>query len=76
MLPSLQQLCVNVVDANDNCPMFSSSTINTTVAESLQAGTLVDNLTAVDDDIGINAQFSYYIVGGSGQGNYCIFSLH
>jgi len=48
--------------------MFSTSTINTTVAESLQNGTLVDTITAVDNDIGTNAQFNYYIVGGSGQG--------
>ena len=68
---SFEQLCVNVADANDNCPMFSTPTINTTVAESLQIGTLVDTITAVDNDIGINAQFNYHIVGGSGQGKIC-----
>ena len=60
------QFCVNIVDANDNCPMFPASTINTFVSEALQIGGVVDTVTAVDDDIGINAQFDYQIVDGTG----------
>ena len=59
------QFCVNVVDANDNCPMFSAPTINISVSEALDAGVVVDTLTAVDDDVGINAEFNYRIASGS-----------
>ena len=64
----ISQFCVNIVDANDNCPMFSASTINVNVPEALQAGVVVDTITAVDDDIGTNAEFNYRIAGGTGQG--------
>lgn len=62
------QFCVNIVDANDNCPMFSAPTINISVPEALGAGAVVDTVTAVDDDIGTNAEFNYRIAGGTGQG--------
>lgn len=62
------QFCVNIVDANDNCPMFSAPTIYTSVPEALQIGVVVDTVTAVDDDIGTNGQFTYRIAGGTGQG--------
>ena len=62
------QFCVNIVDANDNCPMFSAPTINISVSEALDAGAVVDTVTAVDDDVGANAEFNYRIAGGTGQG--------
>lgn len=48
--------------------MFSATTIYTSVSEALKAGVVVDTITAVDDDIGTNAQFDYQIAGGTGQG--------
>lgn len=48
--------------------MFSEPIIDVSVSEALPAGVVVDTITAVDDDIGINAQFSYRIASGAGQG--------
>lgn len=48
--------------------MFSAPTINISVPEASHAGVVVDTITAVDDDVGINALFSYRIAGGTGQG--------
>ena len=48
--------------------MFSAPSINVSVSEGLSAGAVVDTITAVDDDVGINAEFSYRIAGGTGQG--------
>ena len=64
----VSQFCVNIVDANDNCPMFSAPIINISVPEALGAGAVVDTVTAVDDDIGTNGEFNYRIAGGTGQG--------
>ena len=64
----VSQFCVNIVDANDNCPMFSAPTINISVPEALGAGAVVDTVTAVDVDIGTNGEFNYRIAGGTGQG--------
>ena len=62
------QFCVNIIDANDNCPMFSAPIINISISEALDAGAVVDTVTAVDNDIGVNAEFSYRVAGGTGQG--------
>ena len=61
--------------------MFSAPSINISVPEGLSAGAVVDTITAVDDDVGINAQFGYRIAGGTGQGwarcDQCVYvSMH
>ena len=58
--------------------MFSASSINVSVPEGLSAGAVVDTITAVDDDVGVNAQFGYQIAGGTGQGwarcDQCVYT--
>ncbi|VDI47788.1 protocadherin delta 2 [Mytilus galloprovincialis] len=47
---------VNIVDENDNKPLFSESEVNVNLDETSPAGTLVKHLTAVDIDSGKNGQ--------------------
>ncbi|XP_071126793.1 protocadherin-9-like [Mytilus edulis] len=50
---------VNIVDENDNKPLFSESEVNVNLDETSPAGTLVKHLTAVDIDSGKNGQVFY-----------------
>lgn len=50
---------VNIVDENDNKPLFSESEVNVNLDETSPAGTLVKHLTAVDTDSGKNGQVFY-----------------
>ncbi|NWV59452.1 PCDGH protein, partial [Malurus elegans] len=53
------QVRVNVMDANDNPPVFSKSVYETRVAENLPAGSLVLQVRATDADTGSNGRVSY-----------------
>ncbi|XP_056094138.1 putative protocadherin beta-18 [Rhinichthys klamathensis goyatoka] len=50
---------VNVLDANDNAPVFSQSVYTALVAENAQKGSLVVKVSATDADQGTNKQVSY-----------------
>ncbi len=50
-----------VIDANDQIPMFSESMYNVSLPENLPRGTLVTKVNATDSDIGTNANFEYFI---------------
>ncbi|XP_075235036.1 fat-like cadherin-related tumor suppressor homolog [Lycorma delicatula] len=52
---------INVVDANDNDPLFESAEVTVTVNENEPAGTSVSKVTARDKDSGENAYISYSI---------------
>ncbi|XP_077103403.1 protocadherin gamma-A11-like isoform X17 [Siphateles boraxobius] len=50
---------VNVLDANDNAPVFSQSVYTALVAENAQKGSLIVKVSATDADQGTNKQVSY-----------------
>lgn len=50
---------VNVIDANDNSPVFEKDYYNVTVKESATPGTVILKLSASDADSGKNKQISY-----------------
>ncbi|XP_024085935.1 fat-like cadherin-related tumor suppressor homolog isoform X2 [Cimex lectularius] len=52
---------INVIDANDNDPVFESSEVTLYVNENEPAGTSVAIITAKDDDSGENSYISYSI---------------
>ncbi|EAT41892.1 AAEL006534-PA, partial [Aedes aegypti] len=52
---------VHVIDENDNPPQFTNSTFIFSVAENEPADTFVGKLTAVDRDIGRNAELIYML---------------
>ncbi|XP_062986175.1 protocadherin alpha-5-like isoform X6 [Elgaria multicarinata webbii] len=53
------QLVINVLDANDNPPVFDQSVYKATLLENAATGTLVIKLNATDLDEGINKEISY-----------------
>ena len=59
-------------DKNDNAPYFESN-VSTTTYEFMPVGTLVlSNYSAVDDDIGTNAELEYAIFDGEGSERFTI----
>ncbi|XP_031698107.1 protocadherin gamma-C3-like, partial [Anarrhichthys ocellatus] len=53
------QIQVNVLDVNDNSPMFSQSLYKVQVAENANTGTKLLALSATDLDDGVNSQIVY-----------------
>ncbi|XP_027864309.1 protocadherin gamma-A5-like isoform X37 [Xiphophorus couchianus] len=55
------QITVNVLDINDNAPVFTKSVYKTTLVENSPRGTSVIAVRASDKDEGLNGQVSYTI---------------
>ncbi|CAH1784160.1 unnamed protein product [Owenia fusiformis] len=55
---------VTLDDINDNAPAFDSDPIDLYIKENSPIGSTVDNIVAVDPDVGENAKVEYKIVGG------------
>ncbi|XP_067115898.1 protocadherin Fat 4-like [Osmerus mordax] len=55
-------LLIQVSDVNDNSPRFTKSEYQVEVLETTSKGTALINLTAVDEDEGLNGRISYSIV--------------
>ncbi|XP_026214080.1 protocadherin alpha-2-like [Anabas testudineus] len=53
------QILVNVLDVNDNSPLFSKTLYKVQVAENTNIGTTLLTLTATDLDGGVNSQLVY-----------------
>uniref|UniRef100_A0A3B3ILX6 Cadherin domain-containing protein n=1 Tax=Oryzias latipes TaxID=8090 RepID=A0A3B3ILX6_ORYLA len=52
-------IIVNVLDINDNAPVFSQSLYKASVQENVKKGTTIITLNATDLDSGLNGQVSY-----------------
>lgn len=55
------EINVNVIDDNDNTPVFSSNGYNRTIDENIPNNTVILTISATDLDIGVNGQISYRI---------------
>ncbi|XP_035916489.1 cadherin-related tumor suppressor [Anopheles stephensi] len=67
---------INVVDANNNPPVFSQSEYMAPVPEGADIGQRIVQLTARDElDFGVNAEIEYHIVGGNGSDHFAINKL-
>ncbi|XP_059918603.1 protocadherin alpha-2-like isoform X6 [Gadus macrocephalus] len=53
------QIVINVLDVNDNRPVFSSSLFKTRILENLPPGTKIIILNATDADEGVNSDIEY-----------------
>ncbi|XP_068952991.1 protocadherin gamma-B2-like [Petaurus breviceps papuanus] len=53
------QVRVNVVDANDNAPVFSQQVYRVSVRENLPPGSSILRVTATDQDEGVNAEITF-----------------
>ena len=71
-LSTTEELIINVLDVDDNCPVFSPKVYNVTIEENLPRGSIVINVTATDRDSGKNAELQYAIKAGDDQGGFAI----
>ncbi|XP_066105830.1 protocadherin-11 X-linked isoform X2 [Saccopteryx bilineata] len=72
---STAKVTINVVDVNDNKPIFlvpSSNYSFELVLPSTNPGTVVFTVVAIDNDTGMNAELQYSIVGGNTRGLFII----
>ncbi|MEQ2309396.1 hypothetical protein AMECASPLE_038234, partial [Ameca splendens] len=53
------QLIINVLDINDNVPIFTQPLYKSSITENIPLGTSVLTVTATDDDEGPNGEISY-----------------
>ncbi|XP_061581316.1 protocadherin beta-16-like isoform X13 [Cololabis saira] len=60
-LSGTMQITVNVLDANDNAPVFSEALYKATITENSPRGTPVTIVSAFDKDGGSNGEISYTI---------------
>ena len=65
-------LTVSVEDVDDNPPIFNPSEYEPEVPENSPSATPVAAVTATDADTGVNADFTYSIIGGDGQDFFSI----
>ena len=62
-------------DVNDNSPRFTKSEYQVEVLETASTGTALVNLTAVDEDEGLNGRISYSIVAQDPPSTPAVFEL-
>ena len=62
---NLARVIINVADANDNAPRFTSSSYAVRVLESAAPGSAVLQLSTLDKDKGQNAEILYSIESGT-----------
>ena len=74
-LSSTAELTINVLDVDDNCPVFHPKVYSVTIEENLARDTIVVNVTASDRDVGKNAELQYAIKSGDDQGGFTIDSI-
>lgn len=58
-LSATARLVINVIDANDNDPIFSKASYEFKVEENKEAGAVVGRISAKDADLGDNAALRY-----------------
>ncbi|NXI58521.1 PCD23 protein, partial [Chloroceryle aenea] len=65
-LSTMQVLTVNVLDVNDEAPVFLQQLYEATVCENQDPGEFVVKVEAVDRDAGLNSLLRYEILPGTG----------
>ncbi|XP_062870545.1 protocadherin alpha-8-like [Trichomycterus rosablanca] len=70
------QIVINVLDINDNNPVFSESLYKAKVQENSPLGSKILTVLASDADEGVNGEVSYSIVSDSGKSAFDLFSVN
>ncbi|XP_071083901.1 cadherin-23-like [Haliotis cracherodii] len=65
-------LNITVVDANDNAPVFSASSIDKIVNRITDVGSVVSSETATDEDAGTYGDIVYAVTSGNAEGIFVI----
>nr|XP_054774066.1 cadherin-23-like [Lytechinus pictus] len=58
---------LEIIDNNDNNPVFGSQSYTTSIIESAPTGSFVFNVNATDADSGGNGRVTYSLIGGNGK---------
>uniref|UniRef100_A0A8C9FVS6 Cadherin domain-containing protein n=1 Tax=Pavo cristatus TaxID=9049 RepID=A0A8C9FVS6_PAVCR len=62
----------NILDINDNPPVFSMTSYSTSLMENLAPGSAILNFSVTDADDGSNSQLSFSIASGDSMGHFSI----
>lgn len=54
---------INILDSNDNSPIFNETSYSFTIPEDLQPGSLIANVSATDKDSGEFGKITYSLRG-------------
>ncbi|XP_073515773.1 neural-cadherin-like [Phyllobates terribilis] len=73
-LAAFTTVYINITDVNDNVPFFSSSIYEASVTEGLDLGTLVLQVSASDQDLGLNGKITYSILEDR-SGDHALFHI-
>ena len=68
-------ITVNVLDSNDNAPIFSQTLYKTSVYENVKIGSSIMTLNATDLDVGQNGQISYSFIEMDQEKQTDLFSI-
>ncbi|XP_024082045.1 fat-like cadherin-related tumor suppressor homolog [Cimex lectularius] len=63
------EVIVTIIDVNDSPPRFMSSNLSATILENAKAGSIITQIQATDDDLGVNSRVRY---GMSSSKNFMI----
>lgn len=65
-------LCLSVLDVNDETPTFFPAVYNVSVSEDVPREFRVVWLNCTDNDVGLNAELSYFITAGNVDGKFSV----
>ena len=65
MQSSILVVDIEVLDTNDNSPKFTEDIYTRRILESSSIGSFVEEVQAIDADIGVNAQVVYSLMSGT-----------
>ncbi|XP_078201763.1 cadherin-23 isoform X2 [Callithrix jacchus] len=69
---STSTLSIHVLDVNDEMPTFFPAVYNVSVSEDVPREFRVVWLNCTDNDVGLNAELSYFITGGNLDGKFSV----
>ncbi|EPQ17982.1 Cadherin-23 [Myotis brandtii] len=69
---STSTLTIRVLDVNDETPTFFPAVYNVSVSEDVPRDFRVVWLNCTDNDVGLNAELSYFITGGNVDGKFSV----
>ncbi|XP_064833221.1 protocadherin alpha-5-like [Oncorhynchus masou masou] len=69
------QIIVNVIDVNDNSPVFSKPMYKVRVSENVPIGTPIIKLNATDLDSGVNGEIFFYLIHHGNQKAWDVFQI-
>ncbi|KAG8437377.1 hypothetical protein GDO86_008174 [Hymenochirus boettgeri] len=73
-LAAFTTVYINVTDVNDNVPFFTSSIYEASVMEGLGVGTFVLQVSATDQDLGLNGEITYSVLEDR-NGDHALFHI-